>query len=364
MAVTKLQTESRKVKGQQHFRFEIRYDAPLNGTRRQRRKRLWLPDSSAAEAVERELRGEEPADRLTWSQAWEKFHAAHVEKRVQGHLDNMGRDVRSLCAFLGDLPVEQTPLGRFTDWLRWREGQASARTAQLARTHTLKIARWAASQGLVTGLLPFEKAPVPESTPHRRSAATPEGFLGTLEVLPESMSNLWLAVGLTGARISGMAGLLEADVAETHLTVTTKGSKRVSYPLLPPLRQAVENARSWKRKMGLASAYVFLTRRGTPWDHRTFDNRLARIQRDHPEIPKTTPHQLRHMWATIAAAANFSPDYLQAGLGHDDRRSAEQYVHHTQGMADTVAATVMAALTELIKPVPQLAAPPQRVDTA
>jgi integrase len=182
-------------------------------------------------------------------------------------------------------------------------------------------------------------------------AATPGAFLAILEALPHSMRFLWQAVGLTGARISGMAGLRETDVQASYLTVTTKRAKRLAYPMLPPLARAVEAAQAWKARLGLISEYVFCTPRATPWNHRTFDAALSRVIRRRPALPKITPHSLRHMWASLAAAANFSPDYLQAGLGHDDRRSAEVYVHHDQGMRDLVVAAVMSTLTE---PKPQV----------
>ncbi|HUS92202.1 MAG TPA: tyrosine-type recombinase/integrase [Phycisphaerae bacterium] len=336
------QAATRRTRGEQHYLFEFRYNAPpdATGKRRQCRTRVWLPDWTAAEALERELRGEEPMDLLAWNEAWEKFFAAHQSKRSEGHLENMARDVRSLVGFLGNLPIEQTPLARYTDWLRWREAQASGRTAQLARTHTLKMARWTRSHGLVESL-PFENAPVPEATPQRRTAATPEGFLRLLAALPSSMAPLWKALGYTGARISGMAALQETDVGPSYLTVTTKRGKRVSYLLLPPVAEAVEEARRWKRYHGHeGSKWVFLNSKGSKWSHQAFDKALATIHERHPYLPRITPHQLRHMFATLAAAANFSPDMIQAGLGHDDRRSAESYIHHTQAMGDTVAATV------------------------
>ena len=58
-------------------------------------------------------------------------------------------------------------------------------------------------------------------------------------------------------------------------------------------------------------------------------------------MPDITPHQLRHMWGTSAAAQNFSAHMIQAAMGHERRVSAEAYIDHTQHIAAEVAATVI-----------------------
>jgi len=138
-------------------------------------------------------------------------------------------------------------------------------------------------------------------------------------------------------------------VGDSHFTVTTKGGQRVRYPITPPVRAALDAARRHKAERGVRSDYVFITQRGTPWTQRTFNKRLKTIVQA-AGVPHVTPHRLRHLYATLAATLGYSPDYLQAALGHRDRRSAEAYVEHTQAMRDRVAQVI----AEILAPVAQL----------
>jgi len=105
--------------------------------------------------------------------------------RREGILDERAErwaeaESRPLADFLGDAPIEATTLARYCEWLRRRETESSPRSAQLARAHTLRVARWAASQGLVSNL-PFERAPRPEAPEATRRPASVAEFAQVLE---------------------------------------------------------------------------------------------------------------------------------------------------------------------------------------
>jgi integrase len=329
------------IRGVTHYRFEIRYDAPAtSGQRCQRRVRLWLPSTDIALAHERELRGEPPAESLTWGMVWARFRDAHEDRRSPGHIANQGREIQGLITTIGDIPIEATTLLRFSEFLHAREAASSPRQAQMIRGSALRVARWARAHGLIKDI-PFEHVPQPEFRPTGRRPATIEEFRRILDALPPTMAPLWLALGSTGARITGMARLRESDVIDDYLEITTKGGQKVRYRLFPPLAQAVADARGYKTVRRMRSDFIFLNANGSPWDHRTFHHALRRVFHGPPPV---TPHQLRHLWGTLAAEANFSPDMIQAALGHTDRRSAESYVDHTQAMRDRVAISVLATL--------------------
>jgi len=330
----------RRIADRLHYHYQIRYDLPAHGgPRRQRMKRAWLTSDAEAETLAARLRGYIPSG-LRWTEACQLFDEAYAFKRTEDHLRNMARDVQRLVEFLGDMPLEQTTLADYTRFLAFRERTTSGRAAQLARDHTRRIAKWAQSRGLV-GELELLRAGRPEYKAKRRRPATTEEFRALAEVLPPHALPLWLAIGYTGCRITGMTRLREADISEDYITVTTKGGKVVSYLLLPPLRHALELARAARAKFGRGSDWLFLNSHGSRWNHTTFYAALKATWKKHPEAPRITPHQLRHMWGTLAASRNFSPDMIQAVLGHDDRSSAERYIDHTQEMADRVAREVI-----------------------
>lgn len=334
----------RRIRGVKHFRYVIRFDRPsVDGRRRQGKTTLWLPSDAAAEETERSLRGDVPADAMTWSIAWKAYREAHDAKRAPAHLDNMARDVRSLIELLGDLAIEQTTLADYTRFLAERE-KSSGRAAQLARDHTRRVAKWAQQRGWVVDL-PFYVAARPEYTPKVRQPATVGEFYAVAEALPEHLKHFWLCLGYTGCRLSALCGLQEADVGPTHLEVVTKRQKRIACALHAPTRRALDAARAYKGRNGIRSDFVFVNSRGNAWNRHTYRTALAYYAKE-AGAPHVTPHQLRHLWGTLAASANFSPDMIQAGMGHESRASAEQYIHHTQRMADEVSTAVVRLLDQ------------------
>lgn len=63
----------------------------------------------------------------------------------------------------------------------------------------------------------------------------------------------------------------------------------------------------------------------------SFNHDLRKI-RTVKSLPQVTPHQLRHMAATILGEENFEVDTIGAALGQKGRRSSERYVDKTQKM--------------------------------
>ena len=315
--------------GAREYHYSIRYRSPDG---RQREKRAWLRDDVAAAALEARLRGRGSDVDLPWSEAIAAFVEAHAAHRSESYLGEIGRLRTRWLDGAGDPPVGQTSRATFANYLAKRAASKSGRAAQKDRATLLSIARWCRGQGLVE-TLPFEHVPRPEHAATVRQPATVEEFEAIAAVLPPWMGPLWRALGYTGSRWGGMAGLLEIDVGDAHVTTHTKRGQVVRYAVAPQLAQAIEQARQHKRATGMTSDLVFVTQRGHRWDNRYWSRNLKRYCRLHG-VPYRTPHQLRHMVGSLAAEAGLSADVIQAMMGHQKRSTSERYIHHGQGLAD------------------------------
>jgi len=335
------------------YHYEIYYDLPpLNGKRRQRRRRAWLGSDVDAAALEQELRGNySERTGFTWHQGWTQYREALEGKRAVSHLDNIGVDVRELLAIQGDQPIETTSLAAFSKFLDARARTSSPNRAAKARIHLLTLARWHRARGAI-GAIPFEHVPVPEHTSRQRWACTIEEFYAIAKALPPSMAPLWRALGYTGSRITAMASIREPDIDGEYIHTVDKGRhlhgrSRRRIRITPPVAQVLDEARAWRATLDTTTDALFVNSRGNFWNHSSYKHALERVYAEHPKLPTITPHQLRHMFGTAAASLNLSPDLIQAGMGHDDRRSAEAYVDYSQAMADRVGQAVATFLQQL-----------------
>ncbi len=327
--------------GVPHYHYEIYVSIPLpDGKRRQVRQRCWLPDDLAAASKERELRREGPGNALTWMDGYRRWLDARLPRLSPGHLSGVESTMNKWAESFGvNSTIEGTSLPSFVEWIADQAKGTKGRGAQIRQTHLLTIARWCRSRGLVKSI-PFEHAPKQEARLDKRPPAAISTFLEISKLLPPQMLWLWWMLGLTGMRVSAACTLMEKDIGQGAFTVTTKGNKRIEYPITPEIRVVIERAREWKQQQGFSSETLFCSHRGRPWVHYAFSEQLRKRASGY----KVTPHQLRHMVGTIMAESNLSPDIIQAGLGHDDRSSAEVYIDQTAAMRGAALKVVPKAL--------------------
>lgn len=80
--------------------------------------------------------------------------------------------------------------------------------------------------------------------------------------------------------------------------------------------------------------FVFHSPKGQPyqpqnWSRRVFNRFMDDLHKEHPEIPRLTPHELRHTRATLWLAQGI-PDLMVAKLlGHCDLRMLARIYDHT-----------------------------------
>lgn len=310
-------------------------------------RRMWLPDDIAAAEAERELLHKAPVKALTWQRGYELWLDDAKKKRSAGHLKNVAATINRWNASFGaNKQIEDTQLGEFTHWMRERAKTGKGRGAQSDQAHLLTISRWCREQGLVDKL-PFEHAPKPEDRMEERAPATVEEFNRTSEILPHHLSLVWRLLGFTGMRLGAACTLAEVDIGEKAFTVTTKGDKRVKYPITRPVRDIIAAARAWKDEHGFRDKpFLFCNVRGERWTPKSIGKRFGKILDGKNGRPKLTAHQLRHMAGTIMGEKNLSVPTIMAALGHSNAASSQVYVDKTETMRESAMKTIVKKLSK------------------
>ncbi len=307
------------------------------------RRHAWLPGDAEAEEYQRGLLRKPSTKAMTWEKAHEKWLGDVNNKKSIRHLANVAATIQRWIKVFGSAKtIEDTTLGEFSEWILDRSKTGKGRGAQLDYAHLIAIAKWNRKRGFVTKV-PFEFAPKPASRTQKREAAARDEFHQIADALPKHISLLWQLLGMTGMRLGAACGLLEADIGRDKFTVTTKGSKRVTYPITPPVTEIITQARLWRSAHGFTDKpYLFCNIRGEPWNSRSIGGRIkAIIDKNNKTVqkegegvllPSVTSHQLRHMAGTILGEQNLEVPTIMAALGHANPASSQVYIDKTQKM--------------------------------
>jgi integrase/recombinase XerC len=138
-----------------------------------------------------------------------------------------------------------------------------------------------------------------------------------------------------GIRVSELVGLdlLDLDMNDGLITVRGKGKKERLALLGPPARAAIED---WFRdrvalldRLGKESTAVFLNKNGGRLTTRSVGRLLAGYLQVAGLDPRTTPHTLRHSFATHMLDAGADIRGVQELLGHKSLATTQVYTHIT-----------------------------------
>lgn len=129
-----------------------------------------------------------------------------------------------------------------------------------------------------------------------------------------------------GLRISEALALIEADapLAES-LRVTGKGGKTRMVPVLPAVRQAVEDWRALNPFPAPADGPLFRAKRGGALSARHVQAMVQRLRGRLGLPASTTPHALRHSFATHLLGAGADLRSIQTLLGHAGLSTTQKY---------------------------------------
>jgi integrase/recombinase XerC len=129
-----------------------------------------------------------------------------------------------------------------------------------------------------------------------------------------------------GLRISEALALTAGDapLAES-LRVTGKGGKTRLVPVLPAVRQAVEDWRALNPFPSTPDQPLFRAKRGGPLSARQVQATVQRLRGRLGLPASTTPHALRHSFATHLLGAGADLRSIQTLLGHAGLSTTQKY---------------------------------------
>lgn len=268
------------------------------------------------------------------------------EKRVSEHtLEAYRRDLSGFLSFLSAYRGDRTDLAGletlvlrdFRAWLAERAGRGLSNSSSARALSVLRsFYRWGERQGRfhnsqLAGLrTPKAKKPLPKAL----SAPDAEELLDAPAlgeqpawVLSRDRAVLLLLYG-AGLRISEALGLTAADLPEDPdmpLRITGKGDKTRMVPLLPQVREALDDYQARCPFEPQPEEPIFRGLRGGPLRPRIVQLLIQRLRSALGLPETTTPHALRHSFATHLLAGGADLRGIQELLGHASLSTTQRY---------------------------------------
>ena len=142
---------------------------------------------------------------------------------------------------------------------------------------------------------------------------------------------IFLLLYTCGLRISEAIDLkTNALPLNTSILVKGKGKKERMVPILNITNQAIENYKKQSPHPISNSGYVFLGIRGKKMSPRSFQRAMERARSSIGLPSTTTPHSLRHSYATHLLNAGTDLRSIQTLLGHSALSSTQIYTQVEQ----------------------------------
>ena len=267
-------------------------------------------------------------------------------------------DVANLLSFLEMYKGQQIKLSTFADltltdfraWLAHNAGeQIEAASRARAVAGARNFFRWLDKSGILHNeaieLLKTPKTPRRLPRPVSEISAkdivamakneSKETWIGLRD---EALFTLLYGAGL---RIGEALSLRHADLSGgDRITVTGKGNKQRSVPLLPIVRETLEKYAKECPYSNSPKSPLFVGARGEVLNPGVAQRQLRMLRRDLNLPDSVTPHALRHSFATHMLASGADLRSLQELLGHSSLSTTQLY---TKVESSQIAATYRAA---------------------
>lgn len=268
------------------------------------------------------------------------------EKRVSEHtLEAYRRDLGSFLTFLAEhrgeradlTALEGLALRDFRAWLAARAGRGLSNSSSARALSVLRsFYRWGERQGRFENsqIAALRTPKVPKSLPKALTAPDAQDLIEAPApgeqpawILSRDRAVLLLLYG-AGLRIGEALGLTAEDLPgdrDLALRITGKGSKTRMVPLLPEVRDALEDYRARCPYAPPPDAPLFRGERGGPLSPRIVQLLIQRLRRGLGLPESTTPHALRHSFATHLLAGGADLRGIQELLGHASLSTTQRY---------------------------------------
>jgi integrase/recombinase XerC len=276
--------------------------------------------------------------------AWHAW-LAHEKQASRHTRDAYARDLQAFLTFiaghLGDRPglaaLESLTVADFRAWLADRHARGLQRTSTARALSTVRnFFAWAARAGYAqNAAVRAVQAPrLPRQVP---KALTSDDMREVLRSVRELAPEPWVAkrdvaVMLLlygcGLRIGEALALTVRQAPREDdevLLVTGKGNKQRRVPLLAIVGQAVQAYLAACPHTLRPDDPLFLGVRGGPLSARRLQERLQQIRRRIGLSESTTPHALRHTFATQLLSAGGDLRAIQELLGHASLSTTQRY---------------------------------------
>jgi integrase/recombinase XerC len=264
--------------------------------------------------------------------------ALKAERRASPHtLSNYQRDLLGFIAFLQehrgekvtDTSLLAVTLPELRSWLAALSSKGnSAATRARAVSALRSCLKWAGRQGhkVSTAITLLGRPKLAPPLPRALSAIEADKLLDTPADSWAAARDMALFTLLYGAglRLAEALSLTVADASADQLTITGKGRKQRVVPLLPAVQQALVR---WLELRGNANpvAPLFIGVRGDVLNPATAQLQLRKLRAQLGLPAHTTPHALRHSFATQLLAGGADLRVIQELLGHSSLSTTQRY---------------------------------------
>jgi len=290
--------------------------------------------------------------------AWQRWLVS--ERRASAHtIDGYGRDLSSFLTFLaehrGGAPdlktLQDLRASDFRAWLARRATDGLARSSTARALSTVRgFFRHLAREGVVdnAAALSVRGPKVPKSLPKALSAPDAVDLMGAVSdvasepwIAKRDIALLTLLYGC-GLRIGEALSLRRRDIPPRDesgggvLVVLGKGGKQRMVPVLGAVLDAIEVYVAACPFGGTPESPLFLGSRGDVLNPGVAQRTVRRVRTllDLPDT--TTPHALRHSFATHLLAGGGDLRTIQELLGHASLSTTQRYTDVDQDRLMTV----------------------------
>jgi integrase/recombinase XerC len=268
------------------------------------------------------------------------------ERRLSDHsLEAYRRDLSGFLTFLAGhrgetlslATLEQIKRMDVRSWLAWRQKKGlSAVSTSRALSVVRNFFRWSGREGLLDNPIVqnMRNPKIPASVPKALTVGEMDDLIETMEdqeeqgwVAQRDIAIVTLLYG-SGLRISEALSITPEQLPSTTnpiLVVKGKGKKERRVPLLPLVFEAIEAYLKASPFTPEADEPLFKGARGGPLGPRAVQKKLQHV-RAYLGLPeKTTPHALRHSFATHLLGAGGDLRSIQELLGHASLSTTQRY---------------------------------------
>ena len=132
-----------------------------------------------------------------------------------------------------------------------------------------------------------------------------------------------------GLRINEAIALKWSDISNNHIKVIGKGNKLRYVPLLDQTKDTLNEYRTaLKSAIKQEFEYVFISARLKRWHACSAERFFRELVAKH-NLPKLTPHSLRHACATHLLKSGCNLRSIQSLLGHSNLETTKRYIQHS-----------------------------------